>query len=151
MLYYELYSGQGLQTMVVTFSYDHKKPRSFTPLKKKDPNTCLFFPFPILFWGFGEVWGCRCMRDNIIYGRHETFRCAGGLLLLALSFWRSISQEDVRMIDNIFWMVQSVVLQKYGYCLICVDFTVSQHDAWYLLHMLFAIKRITKLDVFHIH
>jgi len=55
------------------------------------------------------------------------------------------------MIDNIFWMVQSVVLQKYGYCLICVDFTVSQHDAWYLLNMLLAIKRITKPDVFHIH
>jgi hypothetical protein len=55
------------------------------------------------------------------------------------------------MMDNILWIVQTVVLQKYGYCLICVDFAVLQNDAWYLLNMLFAIKFITKPDMFYIH
>jgi hypothetical protein len=83
--------------MAVTFLYDHKKPRSFTLLKKGYQIHVYFSPSLFYFEVLGRCGGCRCMRDNIIYGWHETtFRCAGGLLLLTLSFWRSISQEDVR-------------------------------------------------------
>jgi hypothetical protein len=65
-------------------------------------------------------------------------------LLHRACVWRTISL-DVHMIDNILRIIQSGILQKYGHCLICA------HCAWYLLEEVFAIKRITKLDVFYIH
>jgi hypothetical protein len=59
------------------------------------------------------------MSNNIIYGRHEiAFQTAGGLL--PLMFCRTAS-EDLHMIDNILGIIQRGILQKHGYCLICVD------------------------------
>jgi hypothetical protein len=89
------------------------------------------------------------MSNNIIYGRHKiAFQTAEGLLLLMSC--RTVS-EDLHMIDNILGITQKAILQKHGYCMICVDCAVLRDDACYLLKVPFAIKRITKLDVFYIH
>lgn len=140
------------------------KNLKFHSVKKKVPNTCLFFPLPILFWGFGEVRSCRCMRDNIIYGRHET-TCrvcwrpvAPGALFLTLHQpggcaydWQYFLDGPKRRFAEIGLLFDLCWLHGFAaWCLVLVKYAIcnkTNHKTWRVSYTLVMVWNIKELCV----